>query len=242
MKYIFLIFLFFIYISSNNIHNTINILTDKNFSTSVTNLIETKNIKYLVVFYINSCPYCKESLKIINKYVIKNYKNNENIFFGKVNCNQNTYLSIQFNITYIPYIVLFENKKMFVYKGNFDKQNFIQFIDSEKYAEDGLNIPENISNIQYLIRMFNEFSEFVKYKIQPYLDKKGIKIKWNKNYTIISIFLILFLILFLEYYLLSSFFTRHKKNTNNKISNKKNKNNYENNNNIKKDEKKIKKE
>ena len=225
MKYIIFLFFLFIYISCNNINNEMNILTDNNFSTYVTHTINRDNIKYLVVFYIDSCPYCKRSLKIINKEVIKNYENKENIFFGKVNCNHNTYLSIQFNITYIPYIVLFEKNKMFVYKGHLDKNNFIQFIDSEKYAEDGLNIPENLSNVQYFLRMFNEFSEYIKYKLQPYLDKRGIKIKWNKNYTIFMIFLFLVSILVFEYILINCLFNKYHKKANikNKIADKNNK-------------------
>ena len=211
MKYIIFLFFSFIYISCNNINNEMNILTDKNFSTYVTNTINRDNIKYLVVFYIDACPYCKKSLKIINKDVIKNYENNKNIFFGKVNCNKNTYLSILFNITYIPFIVLFEKNKMFVYKGHLDKNNFIQFIDSEKYAEDGLKIPENMSNVQYFLRMFNEFSEFIKYKFQPYLDKRGIKIKWNKYYTISTIILVLMLILGFEYLMINFLFNKQKK-------------------------------
>ena len=134
---------------------------------------------------------------------------------------------------------------MFVYKGHLDKNNFIQFIDSEKYAEDGLKIPENMSNVQYFIRMFHEFSEYIKYKLQPYLDKRGIKIKWNKYYTIFMIFLILASILIFEYFIIYCLFNKHNKKVNEKYKinnkndkkaniNEKNKNN-ENNEKIKQD-------
>ena len=129
---------------------------------------------------------------------------------------------------------------MFVYKGHLDKNNFIQFIDSEKYAEDGLKIPENMSNVQYFIRMFHEFSEYIKYKLQPYLDKRGIKIKWNKYYTILMIISFLVLILGFEYIIINFLFNRQKKIVN-KINKKTDKNDKKTNiNEENKNEEKIK--
>ena len=112
----FIFFIIFFYVNSNinkinknlfknnknNLNSNILPLSTKNFSAIMSK--KKNSDKILIIFYTNLCENCQNAIKIIEK-VTKQFKNNKNIQFYKINCEENMLLSFQFNVTNIPYII-----------------------------------------------------------------------------------------------------------------------------------------
>lgn len=202
MKLFFLI-LVLTYISSKNIPNVMNVLNDRNFTKYVTKRAHPDGCHYLVIFYIDDCPYCLEAIKNVEEGVIDNYKGYKDYFFGKVNCDKNLFLTLQFNIEALPYIVFFENGKMYTFNRYHDKYNFIDFIDGEKYPEDTFDIPPPITYKEFIKRTVEEIHLFIKEKVKKFLAQWELYIKWKRGYTILLIITVLLTIFSIEYFIIN---------------------------------------
>ena len=154
------------------------------FDKELKNAIESKT-KLFLIFYINKCPYCIHSIKVLNEKIVNNYEEEDEINFGTVNLDrqENIWLGIRFNITKIPFIILIENKKMYKFQKQFEESVVLKFIEDEKEVEDAFEIPENFGLTSKINAVFTEFNERIRVAMQLFLDKYGIKIKWTYAYT-----------------------------------------------------------
>jgi len=96
----FIFFIIFFYVNSNinkinknlfknnknNLNSNILPLSTKNFSSIMSK--KKNSDKILIIFYTNLCENCQNAIKIIEK-VTKQFKNNKNIQFYKINCEEN---------------------------------------------------------------------------------------------------------------------------------------------------------
>jgi thiol-disulfide isomerase/thioredoxin len=175
----------------NNLNSNILPLSTNNFSSIMSK--KKNSDKYLIIFYTNLCENCQNAIKTIEK-VSNQFKNNKNIQFFKINCEENMLLSFQFNVTNIPYIILFENNKIYEFVNIPTFSNFINFINEKKTFFDSKKIPKiNYSNLIY--KFYIEFIEVVNNKINFWLKCYKINIKISKNFLHISIIIFLTFVL-----------------------------------------------
>ncbi len=186
-------------IGTSKIKNYYN-LTDSNFDNLV--ITDNKKIKWLILFYVQNCKFCHQTIKILEKDIIPHYSKNSDIKFGLIDCDKNLWLAIRFNLSYTPYVILIENNKLYQFKTFPGKDSFINFIDEEKTIEDSLTIPTSLSKIQKGIKVFKGFSSEISKSIQDFLDKKGYKINWKNEYSMILIVVCTILFIVFEFILL----------------------------------------
>ena len=179
------------------------------------------NFKLFLIFYVNNCQYCNMAIKILKNQIIKNYEDEDEINFGTINLDnqKNAWLGLRFNVTRIPYIILIERNKMYLFQKNFEEKGVINFINEEKNIEDAFDIPEEITFFSKFKAAMNELSS----KIEKVLEMYGINKKWGikLSYFVIIVGVISFI--YLENKLIDYCKNSYKKKDNND----------ENNNNIK---------
>ena len=186
-------------IETSKIKNYYN-LTDSNFDNLV--ITNNKKIKWLILFYVHNCKFCDQTIKILEKDIITHYSKNSDIKFGLIDCDKNLWLAIRFNLSYTPYIILIENNRLYQFKTFPGKDSFINFIDEEKTVEDSLIIPTSLSKIQKGFKIFKGFSSEISKSIQDFLNKRGYKINWKNEYSMILVVVCTILFIVLEFVLL----------------------------------------
>lgn len=154
------------------------------------------NYKLFLLFYANNCQYCTMALKILKNQIVKNFEDEDEISFGSINLDEqkNIWLGLRFNVTRIPYVVLIENKKMYLYNYNFDEKAVINFINEEKNIEDALDIPEEMTFFWKLKSAMDELNE----NIEKILEKFGVNKTFGMKLAYILIILAIILFLYLE--------------------------------------------
>ena len=162
---------------------------------AIQNAISSKS-KLFLIFHVQKCQYCTHALKTLKSQVIKNYEDDENIFFGSINLDEqsNIWLGVRFNISKIPYVVLLENKKMYKFEHQFEESIVVKFINEEKNVEDGEEIPPVVT----FKRKFSIAVEELTETIQGYLDKYlGIK-AWSSKMTYILLIILFIGVIHIE--------------------------------------------
>ena len=154
------------------------------------------NYKLFLLFYANNCQYCTMALKILKNQIVKNFEDEDEISFGSINLDEqkNIWLGLRFNVTRIPYVVLIENKKMYLFNYNFDEKAVINFIIEEKSIEDALDIPEEMTFFWKLKSAMDELNE----NIEKILEKFGVNKTFGMKLAYILIILAIILFLYLE--------------------------------------------
>lgn len=154
------------------------------------------NYKLFLLFYANNCQYCTMALKILKNQIVKNFEDEDEISFGSINLDEqkNIWLGLRFNVTKIPYVVLIENKKMYLFNYNFDEKAVINFINEEKNIEDALDIPEEMTFFWKLKSAMDELNE----NIEKILEKFGVNKTFGMKLAYILIILAIILFLYLE--------------------------------------------
>ena len=165
------------------------------FDKAIQNAISS-NYKLFLIFHVKKCQYCTHSLKVLKNQVIKNYEDDENIFFGSVNLDDqsNVWLGIRFNITKIPYIILIENKRMYHFESQFEESLVVKFINEEKNVEDGLEIPPSVSFRKKFEIAVEELTETIQGTLKKYL---GLKM-WSSKMTYILLAFLFVSVIYIE--------------------------------------------
>ena len=175
------------------------------------------NFKLFLIFYVNNCPYCNMAIKILKTQIIKNFEDEDEINFGTINLDnqKNAWLGLRFNVTRIPYIILIEKNKMYLFQKNFEEKGVIYFINEEKNIEDAFDIPEEITFFSKFKAAMGELSS----KIEKVLEMFGINKKWGikLSYFVIIVGVISFI--YLENKLIDYCRNSYKKKDNNAENN-----------------------
>ena len=148
-------------------------LTDWTYDKEISYL--NSQSKYLIVFHVLSCVFCQKTIQILENEVIPKYKNDKNINFGFINCDQNFWLTLRYNITQTPYIFLIENKRIYTFNEIPSLETFSKFIEKEKDFEDGENIPDKMNLIEVIKIVGNGILDEITIYIQNFLNKWNFK-------------------------------------------------------------------
>ena len=171
-------------------------LTDWTYDKEISYL--NSQSKYLIVFHVLSCVFCQKTIQILENEVIPKYQYDKNINFGFINCDQNFWLTLRYNITQTPYIFLIENKRIYTFNEIPSLETFSKFIEKEKDFEDGKNIPEKMSIIEVIKIIGNGILDEITIYIQNFLNKWNFKFQWNKYYTGSLLVILITTLFFLE--------------------------------------------
>ena len=205
-------------------------LTDWTYDKEISYL--NSQSKYLIVFHVLSCVFCQKTIQILENEVIPKYQYDKNINFGFINCDQNFWLTLRYNITQTPYIFLIENKKLYKFNEIPSLETFSKFIEKEKDFEDGENIPDKMNLIEVIKIVGNGILDEITIYIQNFLNEWNLKIQWNKYYTGSLLVILITTLFFLESMVLKvigSLLCGKKDNKKNQDKNEKENNKKENN-------------
>ena len=171
---LFILFILILLFSFSLSTKKIMILEGDQLDSQIKSASET-NFKLFLLFYVNNCEYCNMALKILKTQVIKNFEDEDEISFGSINLDEqkNVWFGLRFNVTKIPYIILIENKKMYLYQKNFESKEVIKFINEEKNIEDALDIPDEITFFTKFKAAMRELGG----NIEKILEKFGVSVK-----------------------------------------------------------------
>ena len=182
-------------------------LNDSNFDELVNNGI-SKN--WLVMFYLEKCPHCVNAKDVISKLIKKdNFKKTS---VGMVECTQNVFSCMRFNITRVPYIVLLENNNMFEFNTYATEQSLSKFITEEKNVENVMKIPNKIGYLEFFFKLMGEGVNLINDYLKDYANHNlKIDIEWNMFHTMGIFVISLVLVIFIEYLILSICYKNCKK-------------------------------
>ena len=179
----------------------IKIYEGDTFEQDLKNFIETKT-KLFLIFFAKNCEYCSYSVRVLKELVVPHYENDDKISFGVINLDRksNYWIGLKFNITHIPYILLIEDKKMYLFKDQFEERHVIDFINEEKNIEDAIDIPEDIG----LYKKINFYMADIIQKTSDIFIKWGLSKFWSYTLSFILLILIFIYLVYLEHKLLNS--------------------------------------
>ena len=217
------------YISSKQI----KIYLGDSFNQDLKTALETRS-KLFLIFFAKNCEYCGYAVRVLKEKVVVHYENDNKITFGVVNLDRkdNFWIGLKFNITQIPYIVLIEEKKMYLFNEQFEEMNVVNFINEEKNIEDALDIPDDVS----LMKKINFYMADIIQKTSDIFYKRGFSKFWSNIGALILLILAFLYLIYLEHKILSSVRTlvdyckksKKKKNSEEIKGNKEEKNDKEN--------------
>jgi len=176
-------------------------LNDTNFDEKVNS---GKDNPWFLIFYINSCPHCKNVNAILNN-IPKNINliQKKNVNIGRINCDSNMFSCHRFKILNVPYMVTIDKNYMYEFKEYPSKENIIKFINTKNENTQGLEIPNVIGYIEFFYKSLEEGVRFVNGTIENYLKNNlKIDIAWKSEYTIFLLTFVLISIILVEYFIL----------------------------------------
>ena len=199
-KFFFLLLIIFTFIPYISLKE-IKIYEGETFEQDLKNFIETKT-KLFLIFFAKNCDYCGYSVRVLKELVVPHYENDNKISFGVINLDRssNFWIGLKFNITHIPYIILIEDKKMYLFKEQFEEKQVIDFINEEKNIEDALDIPEDVG----LYKKINFYMADVIQKTSNIFIKWGLSKFWSNAIAFILMILGFIYLVYLEHKLLNS--------------------------------------
>jgi hypothetical protein len=183
---------------------------------------------WLLLFYLENCPHCKNALTVLNDLaqnpsLTNEDENTKGLQIGKIECSLNNWSCMRFNITRVPYIIALQNDKLFEYNFYAMEDKLISFLREEKLVESGLPIPPMLGYAGILSKILEESARVLNEQMQILVDTYlGIDLKWGSYHTILLLIAILFFMLFIEYLIVFYCCYRKKKKTANKVENSSN--------------------
>ncbi len=199
-KFFFILLITFTFISYI-FSKEIKIYEGDTFERDLKNFIQTKT-KLFLIFFAKNCEYCGYSVRVLKELIVPHYENDDKISFGVINLDRksNFWIGLKFNITHIPYIILIEDRKMYLFKEQFEENQVINFINEEKNIEDAFDIPKEITLFSKLKAAIDELSN----KIEKVLGMYGINHKYGKIIAYLTIIIGISSFIYLENKLIDS--------------------------------------
>ena len=188
------IFSFLSQISSTNSFE-IQEITDSNISSLVD---DGKDKSWLLMFYLETCPYCKVAKESFEKLSKRKEATLNSLNIGTIECSQNHWSCLRFNVTRVPYIVLINDELLFEFKSYVSEGSLAAFITGEKTVESGLPIPQQMGFAYYMSLILKESVNVMNEQIEDFIEKTlKLNIKWRPSYTIIFLIVSLVVIIIL---------------------------------------------
>jgi hypothetical protein len=164
---------------------------------------------WLLMFYLEKCPYCKVAKDALSTLTKRDELGDEsfiNLKIGQIDCTQNNWSCLRFNITRVPTIVLLKHEKLFDFKNYVTDENLLRFLAEEKFVHNGKDIPEPYGMINIVSRVFTESVNVLNERIGEFVNKTlKVPITWTPTYTIILLIIFMILIIVVEYHIINRF-------------------------------------
>lgn len=206
MKYKFnLLIVCLIFTAINTIEKEENIynLTDSNFSEYINSNTEEK---WILIFYLNDCVHCKQAIQSVGNIlkISKLYSKPENrVNIGKIECEENNFICISYNIKSVPFIVKLENHKMIKFTKNPSDIELKAFIEAEHEVSEVEEIPQILNYFSFYLKILEEglyiFNDFMNTKLKEF----GFDIEWTIQLSIWTICAIILFIVTIEIIIIS---------------------------------------
>lgn len=173
----------------------IMILEENQLDTQIKLASET-NHKLFLIFYVPNCMFCSHAVKSLKKEIVKRFEEDEKVSFGIVNLDnqKNAWVSLRFNISRTPHIILIDHNKMYYYQNAFEEESILRFIREEKNIEDGLDIPPPST-------FFNKFNAAMKdlnERVEEFFSNYGLKKEFSSKITYVIIIITIISFIFIE--------------------------------------------
>lgn len=172
-------------------------LIDANFE----HYISQKEYKWFILFYLKTCAHCARARKEIKK--IYQTVLDSSMRFGQIEIQSNVMTSIRFNTTQVPYLVLFQDGKMFEFTQYPNEKNLNEFINSNKVLEEALPIPPRVKFMYVAWVILKDGVKSLSMVIEKYLNKKGYDIQVKPYYLVILAVGVLALFCLFQYWFIS---------------------------------------
>ena len=166
------------------------------------------------MFYVKACQYCKVGNQILETSANQASKDGNEMRFGRIECNENMYECLRFNITKVPTIIIIEKGYYFQENNYLTENSLMSFIKNEKEFEKGKEVPPTFGWLQFFMRSLQETMTQLNIYIKNFLNNTfDLKFEWGMTHSMF-LFLILFIIIFVVEYYVLSYCMRKKKVTN----------------------------
>jgi thiol-disulfide isomerase/thioredoxin len=153
--------------------------------------------RWLIIFYAETCNFCKQIKSMIDKIIEdKNYINKNDIRFASLDIDYNLQTQIRFNITGIPLIVMVEDNKMITYDMFPNEKLLIEFIQTDNFSEyrNVKTFPARLKYDEFIKKLIIFSLNYYVGQINNFLDKKKIPFKFtNTSFLVYSISIVSFL-------------------------------------------------
>ncbi len=174
-------------------------LNDDNFENLV-NLTQNHLVN-AIIFQSEECSECKDAYKIFEKTFEKVNQNKYKFF--KIDCIQNIYTCLRFNITRLPNILILENGFYYQDSNYLTDYSFLSFLNEEKNQERGKSIPNSYTYSEMFFNSLNDiFSMMNRFIRLQIFSLFGVKVQWDNYHTIMLILGIILLVTLVEFIIL----------------------------------------
>jgi len=165
-----------------------------------------KEYKWCLLFYLKTCGHCKRA-KIIRDKIFKNVTDPK-LRFAQIETEDNLVTNFRFNVNAVPYIVLIENNSMLELEKYPSEENLLKFCESNfsDFKNEIIPYPKPIGMGKVSWIMMKETLRGFVNKINEFLYKKNINYQIDVYQFICFLILLLIIVGFLEYYILSKCF------------------------------------
>lgn len=177
-------------------------LTDSNYEQNINHTSIDKE-KWIIVFYLPTCPHCKVALTAIeNIYKLSELNDdldsNVQLKIGRVDCNANTSVCVSYGIKSVPHIVKLENHRLIKFKKIPSEIEIKSFIAAEHEESETEPIPEILNYFYFMFRIFHEGLHLINDLINEKLKSYGFEFKWSIQLSLITLSIFMILLIAVE--------------------------------------------
>jgi thiol-disulfide isomerase/thioredoxin len=159
--------------------------------------IQGAPFKFLVVFYLQTCPHCKNVLTAFEE--IKNDFDSSELGLVTINCDNNHMSCMGFEIKHVPHMVKVFDNKYTVFNTYPSKENILKFINTDQEESEYKDLPEKLGYFSMVISVFKEFSSIISEYMRNFLESRGIEFDWNDTHSYYLIIALISLLIFIEF-------------------------------------------
>lgn len=185
-------------------------------------IIQSSPFKFLVVFYLQTCPHCKSVLSTFEE--IKNDFDISELGLVTINCDNNHMSCMGFEIKHVPYMIKVFDDKYTVFNTYPSKENILKFIKTDQEESEYKDLPEKLGYFSMILSVFKEFSTIISENMKIFLESYGIEFDWNDTHSYYLIIALISLLIFIEFLVIWCLCNPNKHHKQNKVEDKKGEN------------------
>lgn len=158
-------------------------LIDISDSTYTRHIYSNPDHKWVILFYLDSCPHCGRAIDMLEKIAQDEYLEDKNISIAKIECQRNTFSCLSYDINTVPHIVFLDSKNMFTYKGYPNEKDLKNFVLGDKMLGDEQPLPQMIGYMTLFLKLLSESVYILDEYMQPLVKSFGFNFNWEHYYS-----------------------------------------------------------